>query len=73
MNSDAKRFKIFVANRVQLIREHSEPSQWTYIKLKKNPADETSYGLSPSNLELRLSGGLKVQNFCGKRSQDGLN
>ena len=51
INSDAKRFKIFVANRVQLIREHSEPSQWTYIESKNNPADETSRGLSPSNLE----------------------
>ena len=51
INSDAKRFKIFAVNRVQLIREHSEPSQRIYIESKKNPADETSRGLSPSNLE----------------------
>ena len=46
-----KRFKIFVASRVQLIREHSEPTQWTYNESKNNPADETSRGLLPSNLE----------------------
>ena len=51
IENNAKRFKIFVESRVQLIREHSEPSQWTYIELKNNPADETSHDLSPSNLE----------------------
>ena len=51
INSDAKRFKIIVAKGVQLIREHSEPSQWTYIESKNNPADERSRSLSPSNLE----------------------
>ena len=39
IKSDSKKFKIFVANRVQLIRENS----------KSNSAANTSYGLSPSN------------------------
>ena len=50
INSNAKRFKVFVANRFQLIREHSEPSQWTYTESRNNPAHETSHGFSPSNL-----------------------
>ena len=32
INNNAKRFKVFVANRVQLSWKHSEPSQWTYIE-----------------------------------------
>ena len=32
INNNAKRFKVFVANRVQLSWQHSEPSQWTYIE-----------------------------------------
>ena len=42
INNDTERFIIFVAKRVQLIREHSEPSQLTYIpyiELKENPVD----------------------------------
>ena len=42
INNDTERFIIFVAKRVQLIREHSAPSQLTYIpyiELKENPVD----------------------------------
>ena len=51
INSNSKRFKIFVANRVQLIKENSDVSQWMYIESKFNPADYTSRGLSASNQE----------------------
>jgi hypothetical protein len=40
INNDAKRFHIFVANRVQQIRECTNPNQWRYIESKENPADE---------------------------------
>ena len=49
INSNSKRLKIFVTNRVQLIKENSDVSQWMYIKSKFNPADDTSRGLSASN------------------------
>ena len=49
LNSDGKKFKVYVANRVQLIRDHSDPMQWNYIESNKNPADETSRGVLPSN------------------------
>ena len=34
-----------VANRVQTIRNNSEPSQWRYVPSKDNPADFPSQGL----------------------------
>ena len=48
IRNEAKRFKIFVANRVQLIRKNSDVNQWRYIETKKNPVDYTSHGLTPS-------------------------
>ena len=49
LNNDVKRFKVYVANRVQLIHDHSDQVQWNYIESKKNPADDTSCGVLPSN------------------------
>ena len=39
IRNEVKRFKIFVANRVQLIRKKSGLNQWRYIETKKNPVD----------------------------------
>ncbi|MEL7338835.1 MAG: DUF1759 domain-containing protein [Bacteroidota bacterium] len=41
-----KRFKIFVANRIQYINDHTEPKQWCYIPSQMNPADCSSRGFS---------------------------
>ena len=48
-NSYSKRFKIFVANRVQLIKENSDVSQWIGIDSKFNSANDTFRGVSPSS------------------------
>ena len=50
IKNDARRFHVFVANRVQQIRDNSSPDQWKYIETKENPADESSRGLSPRDL-----------------------
>ncbi|XP_026101642.1 uncharacterized protein LOC113072978 [Carassius auratus] len=50
INNDARRFHIFVANRVQMIRDNSDPSQWHYVDTAENPADHASRGLSASDL-----------------------
>ena len=42
INSDACRFKVFVANRVQQIRDHTSPKQWHYVESSTNPADDAS-------------------------------
>ena len=48
--NDQKRFHVYVANRVQLIRNLSEPNQWRYVNTKENPADNASRGLDASTL-----------------------
>ena len=44
-----RRLKIFVASRVQQIREYSDIRQWNYVPSKMNPADHASRGVSRSN------------------------
>ena len=43
--NDAKRFNVFVANRVQQIRNASTPAQWRHVRSKDNTADYTSRGM----------------------------
>ena len=50
MSNDQKRFQVCVANRVQTIRNLSDPSQWKYVDTKENPADDASRGLDAQAL-----------------------
>jgi len=50
INNDAKKFHVFVANRVQQIRDITEPDQWKHIRSHENPADYASRGLSVKSL-----------------------
>ena len=51
INNNSKRFKIFVANRIQFIRENADPKQWFYVPTKENSADESSRGLKDVHSE----------------------
>ena len=44
VKNETARFHVFVANRVQRIRERSAPEQWRYVPTDLNPADEVSRG-----------------------------
>ena len=48
--NDAKRFHVFVSNRVQYIRDNTETRQWHYVPTKSNPADLASRGTSAKEL-----------------------
>ncbi|XP_029967089.1 uncharacterized protein LOC115402704 [Salarias fasciatus] len=50
VSNEARRFHIFVANRVQRIRETTNPQQWHYVDTNENPADYASRGLNVSEL-----------------------
>ena len=50
INNDARRFHVFVANRVQEIREQTSPGQWHYVATKSNPADLASRGVRAQEL-----------------------
>ncbi|XP_047483301.1 uncharacterized protein LOC125035146 [Penaeus chinensis] len=45
ISNEAKRFHVFVANRVQHIKDHSSVEQWKFIESAQNPADAASRGL----------------------------
>ena len=51
IKNDIRRFHIYVANRVQAIRDVSEPSQWTYIDTSTNPADLATRGITVKVLQ----------------------
>ena len=50
LQNDSRRFYVYVANRVQLIRRLTSPSQWRYIDTTQNPADLATRRLTASNL-----------------------
>ena len=50
INNDALRFKIFVANRVQLIKDHTHSGQWKHIGTQENVADHASRGMTAKQL-----------------------
>ena len=49
ISNESRRFHTYVANRVQLIHEHTTPSQWHYVETALNTADEGSRGMSPND------------------------
>ena len=46
IRNDARRFHVYVANRVGTIRNASEPDQWKYIETSTNPADLATRGIT---------------------------
>lgn len=46
IGNDHTRFKTYVANRVTLICDNTNLSQWRYVSSKDNPFDDASRGLS---------------------------
>ena len=54
ITNESRRFYIYVANRVYLIRSLSTREQWRYVESKQNPADLATRGV-PTNKLMELS------------------
>ena len=50
ISNEARRFHVYVANRVQEIRDHTEPGQWSHVTTEENPADIASRGVRAEEL-----------------------
>ena len=50
IRNDKKHFHVFVANRVQTIRDVTNPDQWSYVGTDINPADVSSRGMKGHEL-----------------------
>ncbi|XP_072173112.1 uncharacterized protein [Diadema setosum] len=50
INSEDRRFRTFVANRIATIHDGSKPEQWRHVDTDRNPADDVSRGLPPGKL-----------------------
>ena len=50
IKNDSKRFHLFVANRIQQIRDQTSPNQWRHIETKSNLADNASRGITAKEL-----------------------
>ncbi|XP_049319056.1 uncharacterized protein LOC125780640 [Astyanax mexicanus] len=50
INNEARRFHVFVANRVERIRQSTKFSQWRFVASEENPADHASRGLAVEQL-----------------------
>ena len=66
--NESKRFHIFVANRVQVIHDASDPQQWHHVSTKLNPADLASRGCTGGEIE--GSNWLRGPSFLWKASAE---
>ena len=64
--NDMKRYKVYVANRVQVIRSYTKKEQWRYVDTEENPSDCASRGISPRETRKKdvwLHGPAFLRNF----------
>ena len=50
IQNESRRFYVYVANRVEIIRRVSSPNQWRYVETSKNPADLATRCLNATDL-----------------------
>ena len=49
IKNQTKRFPVFVANKLAIIKQGGDPNNWHYLPSKLNPADSPSRGVSASS------------------------
>ena len=60
-------FKIFVANRLEIIHDITEADRWFYIPTKLNPADAAFRGIMPNEIE-KINAFLKGPDFLSNET-----
>ena len=65
IRSDTKKFKVFVADRIQQIQEHSDVEQWRYVPTRINPVNHASRGLSTASFHGKSSRWFAGPEFLG--------
>ena len=65
ISNETKRFKIFVANRITVIRNYSHKDQWRHVSTDSNPADHASRGIKVED-EKSVSQWLNGPEFLSK-------
>ena len=68
INNESRRFRTYVASRVQTIQEHTSPSQWKYVESGLNPVDEGSRGLTVQQF-VKRSMWLKGPDFLRQKEE----
>ena len=49
IRNESRKLKVFVANRIKKIRDHTDIHQWHYIGTRDNPADYSSRDIDVAN------------------------
>ena len=52
IQNESKRFHVFVANRLSVIRRSTYPKQWKHVAGNENPADIISRGCNPNDFKI---------------------
>ena len=68
IKNETARYKVFVANKVQVIRDYTDPKSWLYVKSKYNPADHASRGIHPGSKE-KVGGWLQGPYYLWERRE----
>ena len=71
INNESRRFHVYVANRVNIIREATSPEDWNYISSAQNPADIPSRGCDVTGIDnVWLHGPSFLRQFKDEWEQD---
>ena len=50
IRNDSKRFRVFVANRISFIRQHTSPVDWNFVRGTENPSDVITRGCDANSM-----------------------
>ena len=51
INNESRRLQVYIANRMQFIRDHTSPDQQRHVQSGSHPADEASRSLCKSRVD----------------------